>query len=100
MSNSRVTNYTCAVVQLNARLNPEASYGHFLSCFGAQRRCFFLRKPAIPFPFHQLRASPTTSWASGIMGIMTPLITPGIMDADQDFLFISLLTGMDTCAYD
>lgn len=62
MSNSRLTNFTCAVVQLNVSLKPEASYGHFLSCFGAQKTMLFPQEaghplsfpPALSFPHHLL----------------------------------------------
>lgn len=102
MSNSRVTNYTCAVVQLNARLKPEASYGHFLSCFGAQKTMLFPQEAGHPLSF-----PPAWSFHRHLLGLWDhghydSTKYPGNRGCMQYsiFLFNSLLTGMDTCAYD
>lgn len=58
----RVTDHTCAVVQLNVHLKPGTSCGHFLSCFGAHKTMLFPQEaghplsfpPALSFPHHRL----------------------------------------------
>lgn len=47
----RVTNSTCAVFQLKARLKPRTSYSHFLSCFGAQKTMLFPQEAGHPLSF-------------------------------------------------
>lgn len=52
------TTFTYALGQLSAFLNPGASCGHFLSCFGAQKTMLFPQEAGHPLSFPPAPSSP------------------------------------------